>query len=337
MTPELAAAKGLEARGVTYRVGGRALVEDVSLALRAGELLAVAGPNGAGKSTLLRLLAGDLAPISGEVLLDGRPLASYSAAALARRRAVMPQSTILTFAFTALQVVLMGRYPHLRRGDRTSTDEEEGSGRRSAAGRRWAAMAASWLQTALGAGGTEGPEDLAAALTAMARTDTSHLIERRYPTLSGGEQTRVTLARVLAQEAPLLLLDEPTAHLDPRHQVTALDLARALARQGAGVLVVVHDLNLAAVYADRVALLDGGRLVASGDPWAVLAPQRLAAVFGLPFAVTRHPLLDRPLVVPLPAGAGAAGSIGGHGRDDQDRGRHQTHELVIGRSAPLCM
>jgi iron complex transport system ATP-binding protein len=134
----------------------------------------------------------------------------------------------------------------------------------------------------------------------MSRTETLDLAGRRFPTLSGGEAARVSLARILAQETPLLLLDEPTAHLDPRHQQATLSLARDLSRRGSGVLAVVHDLNLAAAYADRVALLHGGRLVASGAPWDLLQAPRLSAVFGLPFAVLHHPTLDCPLVVPLP-------------------------------------
>jgi iron complex transport system ATP-binding protein len=253
----------LEARCLTYRIGDRALVDDVSLTVGSGELVAVVGPNGAGKSTLLRLLAGDLAPSAGAVLVDGRPLATYAPTALALRRAVMPQNTVLAFAFAALEVVLMGRHPHLR-----------GSG--------------------------ESAHDLAVAREMMARTDTLDLAERRYPTLSGGEQARVTLARVLAQEAPLLLLDEPTAHLDPRHQHTTLALARAAADVGGGVLAVLHDLNLATAYADRVALLSEGRLVALGSPQEVLTAERLGDVFGIPFLVASHPALDRPFLVAQP-------------------------------------
>jgi iron complex transport system ATP-binding protein len=292
---------------VTYRVGTRALVQDVSLSLYGGEVLALVGPNGAGKSTLLRLLAGDLQPSDGDVLLDGRALHRYRPIELARRRAVMPQNTTITFAFAALAVVLMGRHPHL------------------------------------GPGG-ESPADEAAARGAMACTETLALAARAFPTLSGGEQARVTLARVLAQalpdgrpprigasdhlassgrstnhgaaadggaphrtapHPPVLLLDEPTAHLDPRHQQAALGLARELAGQGAAVLAIVHDLNQAAAHADRVGLLHGGRLAACGTPWDVLTPGRLTQVFGLPFTVLPHPVLDCPLVVSLPTSTAA--------------------------------
>lgn len=251
----------LVAHNVTYRAGGRALVDRVSLALARGEVLALVGPNGAGKSTLLRLLAGDLVPAGGEVTLDGRPLARHGARDLALRRALLPQQTILQFAFTARAVAAMGRHPHL------------------------------------GLGG-ESAEDEAIVEASLARTETLPLAERAYPSLSGGEQARVSLARVLAQAAPILLLDEPTAALDLRHQQAVLRIARDLAAEGAAVLAVLHDLNLAAAYADRIALLSGGRLVAEGTPWQALTAERLSAVFGHPVAVVPHPRRDCPLVLP---------------------------------------
>jgi iron complex transport system ATP-binding protein len=251
----------LEARGVGYTVGGARLLADVSLAVRPGELVALVGPNGAGKSTLLRVLAGDLDPTEGGVLLDGKPLGSYRAAALARRRAVMPQQTILQFAFTVREVVEMGR------AARPNSDSEA---------------------------------HRAAVDASLARTDASALAGRTYPTLSGGEQQRVTLARVLAQEAPLLLLDEPTNSLDLRHQELVLQTARSAAADGAAVLAVLHDLNLAAAYADRVALLSGGRLAACGPPWEVFTEALLSEIFQHPIAVCRHPLRDCPLVLPAP-------------------------------------
>lgn len=253
----------LEAHSVTYRVSDRALVEDVCLELRPGEILAVVGPNGAGKSTLLRLLAGDITPTTGRVLLDGRLLATFPRRALALRRAVLPQSTFLAFAFSARDVVLMGRHPHLQ-------------------------------------GRHETQRDFDVAQDAMSQTETLPVAQRIYPTLSGGEQARVNLARVLAQQAPVLLLDEPTAHLDPHHQHAAMAVAQTLATEGAAVLAVLHDLNLAAVYADRIGLLAGGRLLALGAPCEVLTAERLAAVFSQPFLVTPHPAIDRPLVLPLP-------------------------------------
>lgn len=251
----------LTSRHVTYRVGNRALVDDVSLELARGEVLALVGPNGAGKSTLLKLLAGDLAPSAGDVTLDGRSISRYGAKDLALRRALLPQQTILQFAFTARAVVAMGRHPHV------------------------------------GMAG-ESPEDEAVVEAALARTETLPLAERVYPSLSGGEQARVSLARVLAQESPILLLDEPTAALDLRHQQAVLSLARDLAREGTAVLAVLHDLNLAATYADRIALLDAGRLVAEGTPWHVLTADRLTTVFRHPITIVPHPHRDCPLILP---------------------------------------
>jgi iron complex transport system ATP-binding protein len=254
---------GLAAREVVVRVGARTLLDGVSIELAPGEVVALAGPNGAGKSTLLRALAGELAPSGGEVLLDGRPLRSYRARDLALRRAVLPQQTLLQFAFSAREVVAMGRHPHVARGGDPERDEMAIDG-------------------------------------AMAKTETTELAERAYPSLSGGEQGRVSLARVLAQEAPIILLDEPTAALDLRHQQATLAVARELADGGATVLAVLHDLNLAATYADRIALLAAGRLVACGRPWDVLTAEILSGVFGHPIMIVPHPAHDSPLVIPLP-------------------------------------
>jgi iron complex transport system ATP-binding protein len=250
----------LEAESVSYRAGAATLVDGVSLALARGEVLALVGPHDAGKSTLLRLLAGDLAPAEGRVLLDGRPLSSYRPGDLARLRSVMPQQTVLQFAFSAREVVMMGRAPRLRGGE-TAAD--------------WAVVEA-----------------------CLARTDSLALAERSYLTLSGGEQQRVTLARVLAQETPILLLDEPTASLDLRHQELVMGVAREAAAGGAAVLAVLHDLNLAAAHADRVAVLSRGRLAALGPPREVFTEGLLGEVFEYPVVVLPHPLGDYPLIVP---------------------------------------
>lgn len=261
-TSERAAAPVLAARGVTYRAGAAVLVEDIDLTLAAGEVLAVVGPNGAGKSTLLKLLTGDLKPAAGEVLLDGRPLGRYKMRELALRRAVLPQQTMLQFAFTCEEVVLMGRSPHNRGGRPDSAN------------------------------------DRAVARAAMARTDTLDLAQRAFQSLSGGEQQRVTLARVLAQEARVLLLDEPTAALDIRHQELVMQIARQEAAAGAAVLAVLHDLNLASAYADHVAVLHCGRLVACGTPAVVMTAELLSRVFEHPLAVVPHPVGSGPLVLP---------------------------------------
>lgn len=222
---------------------------------------AIVGPNGAGKSTLIKLLAGDLEPTEGEVRILGHPLAELRAAELARYRAVLPQQTVLQFAFTAEEVVMMGRSAPSRRFLRSERAER-------AAVRKW-----------------------------MAPTEVLHLAGRRFPSLSGGEQSRVTMARVLAQETPVLLLDEPTTSLGLRHQELVLEVARELASDGRAVVVVLHELNLAAAYADLVAILSEGQLAVCDPPWEVLTARRLSALFAHPVTVIRHPARGCPLVV----------------------------------------
>jgi iron complex transport system ATP-binding protein len=249
--------------GIT--IDGRVLLEDVNLDLRQGEVLALLGPNGAGKSTLLRAVAGDQPATRGQVLLDGKPVERYRPRDLALRRAVLPQQTVLQFAFTAREVVEMGRGAN---GKRHTREEDDAVIQRS-----------------------------------MERTVTDTLQDRTYPTLSGGEQARVTLARVLSQEAPILLLDEPTAALDLSHQQMVMEIAREIAHAGGAVMTILHDINLAAAYADRLALLHQGRIVAFGEPWTALDPELLTDVFDCPIAVARHPMRNCPLVLPLPKNA----------------------------------
>ena len=240
----------LDARSVSLRRGGRLLLDGVSLDLRPGELHAVLGANGAGKSSLLRVLAGEWTAQAGEVRLNGRPMREWSLPARARQRAVLPQDDELRFGFTAQEVVSLGR-----------------------------------LAFADGAAG----DNAAAVSAALAETGTLHLAGRDHTTLSGGERQRVHLARVLAQLASdgsddlhgrYLLLDEPTAALDLAHQHGFLALARARAARGAGVLAVLHDINLAAQYADRISLLVEGRLVAQGAVSSVLTAGHLRSAFG---------------------------------------------------------
>lgn len=258
----------LAARDITVRIGGRPIVDNVTARVEPGKVLAVLGPNGAGKSTLLRVLSGEIEPCSGGVTLDGTPVTRANNRDHARRRGVMPQSSALNFPFTALEVVLMGRIPHQSRG-------------------------------------VESRRDVEIASAALRRADVRHLAERSYPTLSGGEQQRVHFARVLAQiwDAPAdggryLLLDEPTSSLDLAHQHETLSIARRLASDGAGVAAVLHDLNLAAEYADEIMLLKNGRLHAEGSPASVLTSRNIEEVYGLPAVVQRHPYLDCPLVIP---------------------------------------
>ncbi|MFP4438980.1 MAG: heme ABC transporter ATP-binding protein [Chloroflexaceae bacterium] len=253
----------LEVRDVSYSIDGVTLVDTVSLALQPGEVLVIVGPNGAGKTTLLSLLTGDVVPSAGTVLLDGVPLPQITPRAQAQARAVMRQRITLSFPFTVQEVVLMGRNPHL---------QQQG----------------------------EVADDYAITRRALEATEMRSFEERSFPTLSGGEQTRVTLARILAQTAPILLLDEPTAALDLRHQYATMQLARAVATAGGAVLAILHDLNLAATYADRIGLMTAGRLCTLGTPWEVLDARLLEQVYRVPIVVQPHPTMDIPLVLVSP-------------------------------------
>ncbi|MFE2355384.1 heme ABC transporter ATP-binding protein [Streptomyces parvulus] len=249
-----------EADAVRVLLGGRPVLDGVGVRVRAGEVLALVGPNGAGKSTLLGVLAADVPPAEGVVRVHGRPAGQWSAPELALRRAVLPQSASLSFPFPVAEVVRMGRAP-------------------------WA-------------GGEREAEDDAAVAEAMARTEVAGFAGRPFSALSGGERARVALARVLAQRAPLLLLDEPTAALDLRHQELVLRLCRERARAGDAVVVVLHDLALAAAYADRVAVLRAGRIAAEGPPAEVFAEDLLSEVYDQPVEVLPHPRTGALLVVP---------------------------------------
>ncbi|MCO7274376.1 heme ABC transporter ATP-binding protein [Cellulosimicrobium cellulans] len=250
----------LSARGVGVRIEGATILADVDLDALAGEVLVLVGPNGAGKSTLLGVLAGDTAPTSGTVAWEGEPLAAVGVAELARRRAVLLQETRLSFPFRVVDVVRMGRAP--------------------------------WRGTA-----REEHDDEAVA-RAHVTADVLHLAARRFPSLSGGEKARASFARVLAQEPRLLLLDEPTAALDIRHQEHVLAQARERARVGDAVVVVLHDLSLAAAWADRVVVLDGGRVAGVGTPDEVLTDDLLTRVYRHPVRTLRHPETGELLVLP---------------------------------------
>jgi len=236
----------LEARGVGYLTGGRWIIRGVDLALREGEFLTILGPNGSGKTTLLRILAGELSPSEGEVRLWGKPLTAYSPEALARRRAVLSQNRQIAFPLTAYEVAFLGRLPHIR--------------------------------------GREAPEDHRKTLEALAQTRALPLSDRPLPSLSGGEAMRVEAARLLNQEPQLLLLDEPTNHLDPRYALELLFLFRALTQRAKAVVAVLHDLNLAGLFADRILLLHQGVVRALGTPEQVLRPEVLEPVYDVPFA-----------------------------------------------------
>ena len=252
----------LRTQNLQIRRGRKIVLTDITLELKPGEVLGVLGPNGAGKSTLLGALCGELKAHHGNVWLDECELSDWTGTSRAQRLAVLPQVSTLDFAFRVEEVVGMGRLPHQ-------------SGR------------------------VRDDEIVAAALHAA---DAGHLSGRSYLALSGGERQRVHLARVLAQLWPgeagqTLLLDEPTSMLDPLHQHTTLQAVREFANRGAAVLVILHDLNLAARYCDRLLLLEGGRPVALDTPDQVLRPEPLKAVFGLEVLVQQHPERGHPLII----------------------------------------
>jgi iron complex transport system ATP-binding protein len=247
---------------VTVGYDGKPVLRDVSLRLTPGQVLGVVGPNGVGKSTLLKVASGVLAPFEGDVLLEGEKLAVLPPARRARVIAVVAQALHLPETFPAIDVVLMGRTPYL-----------------------------GWL-------GSEGDRDYEIALEAMTKTGTDPFMDRKVGELSGGEQQRVLIARALAQSPRILLLDEPTAHLDLKHQEEVLSLVRSLAlEQGLAVMITLHDLNLVARFADTVALLSNGAIRKVGAPADVLTPDELASVYGLAIQVMDHPIHGTPLVL----------------------------------------
>ncbi|MHA7270214.1 heme ABC transporter ATP-binding protein [Arthrobacter sp. HLT1-20] len=260
--PELLAAgqEALSCSGASVELGGRTVLQAVDLPILAGEVLALVGPNGAGKSTLLAALAGDVPLRSGQIRLAGKPLKQWRAQELALRRAVLLQQVQLSFPFNVLDVVRMGRAP--------------------------------WSNT----DAAELDDELVSA--AMRATDVTHFAHRKFSDLSGGEKARVALARVLAQDTAVLMLDEPTAALDLRHQELVLQVARTHAATGRAVVVVLHDLNLAAGYADKVAVLEQGHLAALGTPAEVLTEELLSRVYQYGIDVMGHPVSGRTVVLP---------------------------------------
>jgi len=259
----------LEAKNITVKVGNKPLIQDVSLKVNSGEVVAIIGPNGAGKSTLLKAMTGDMTPASGEVFMGGKMLKDWKRRDRARVRGILAQSATLTFAFTVLEVVLMGRGPHVSGGEKDV--------------------------------------DYEIAEAALEACTVHHLADRYYTTLSGGEQQRVQTARVLAQiwtppsqgdATRYLLMDEPTNNLDLSHQHSTLRVAREFAKQNTAVLAILHDLNLAAQYADRILVLRESRQLITGNPHEVMTPQIIEDAFGMPVTVVPHPNLDCPLIVP---------------------------------------
>jgi len=252
--------------GVAYAYGsGMKVLDGVTFSVKKAECFIVIGPNGSGKSTLMKLLAGLLRPDNGSVDILDRPLSDYSRKALARRIAYVPQLVPADFPFHVADVVLFGRAPHL------------------------------------GTFGMESEKDRELARQAMAFTEIAHLAGRRIDQLSGGERQRVFIARAVCQEPEILLLDEPTAALDIAHQLRVMDLMERLkTEKRITVVMISHDINLAAMYADSLLLLHKGRMVRCGRPDDVLSYQTLEATYGCPLLVDKNPLGPMPRVTPVP-------------------------------------
>jgi iron complex transport system ATP-binding protein len=256
----------LEAFNITINYQDRAAVKDVSLRLEPGKLVAILGPNGAGKSTLLRAFNGAIAPSSGEVLLEGKPLRSYARRVVARHIAIVAQEADLRFPVMVFEFVLGGRYA-------------------------WSNVTA-W--------GWENEHDVEVARAALLATELMGFESRLMSELSGGERQRAVLARALATEAKTFLLDEPTANLDLAHQATMLRLIRTgCDRDKSAAAVVTHDVNLAAEFSDQVMVIKAGSVVAAGEPREVLTESLIRDVFGLPALVDAHPISGAPRVTPV--------------------------------------
>jgi iron complex transport system ATP-binding protein len=254
----------LSASNISLHLSGFDLLRNISLEVEAGQVTAIVGPNGAGKSSLLKVLTGEMPPSQGDVSLNRRPLEQWPLLDRAQVLAVLPQHTLLNFPFTADEVVGLGRIPH---------------------------------KTGLA-------KDSQIIAEALELVDASYLQKRFYTQMSGGEKQRVQLARVLAQiwqpshlGRQFLVLDEPTSAFDLSHQKLTLDIVRQLAERGVGVLMVVHDLNLAARCADNLVVFDGGVIAAQGKPKDILSEQLIDKVFGVKSIISQHPVTKRPLVI----------------------------------------
>ena len=252
----------LQVRNMSFGYGAKRVVDDLSFSVNAGEVVGLVGPNGAGKSTVIKLLTKVLKAESGEVIVDGKSFYGLSRLELARKLAVVPQLSDLPESFSAFEIVMMGRTPHL------------------------------------GFFSAETEEDFSRVETAMRRTETWQFKTRPVSELSGGERQRVLLARALAQEPDYLLLDEPTNHLDLRYQIEVLRFTRREVARGLGALVVLHDLNLAARICERLIVMYKGRLVAEGEPAEVLSEALIRDVYGAEVQLFRQPSSGFPVIMP---------------------------------------
>lgn len=253
----------LSINGLSVSYGKRRVLKDVSLSVEAGQVLALIGPNGSGKSTLIRAISGVIPSQGGEVRVGGKALSDLSTMERARYLAVVPQARNMPPAFSVYESILLGRTPYL-----------------------------GWL-------GRAGETDHERVRTALERTQMGPLADRMVGELSGGEQQRVLLARALAQDTPVMLLDEPTTHLDLQHREGLVHLVRELAKSKTlAVLMVLHDLNMASLYADRVSLLVDGEIRATGTPPEVLTEETLSRVYHVPVHIIPHPEYGNPLILP---------------------------------------
>ena len=246
--------QAISAKNLTYEIEGNTLLNGVDLQADRGQLVGLIGPNGAGKTTLLRTISGILRYRQGSIHLEGSDLRSLSPKDAAATLALVPQIAPYTYGFTSMELVLMGRYPHLGRFQ------------------------------------IEGREDDRIAREAMRLTETEQFADRTLDTLSGGERQRVFVARALAQQPRILLMDEPTANLDVLHQLKVLDLVRQLVDDGLTAVAAIHDLNMAARYCDKLVLLSGGQVLAEGSPSEVLTPETIESAFGVKSAVYQDPI-----------------------------------------------
>ena len=253
----------LEMQNVTLAYGHKLVVEDITLHAMPGEMVGLVGPNGSGKSTIIKALSRVISLYSGKILLNGRNILEIPRKDLARLLGVVPQMLLLPSIFTAFEIVLMGRNPHL------------------------------------GLFQYESQRDLAIAWGAMERTSTQHLAERRINELSGGEIQCVVIARALTQQTEIILLDEPTANLDISRQIEILDLIKSLCRENKmTVIAALHDLNLASQYCDQLVLINNGQVHAVGIPKEVINSTNIKAVYGAESCVYAHPANDLPIVLP---------------------------------------
>lgn len=250
----------LDADALSFAYEAQQILRDISLHSCKGEFVGLVGPNGSGKSTLIKCISGLLSQSDGQVHLDGQDLEAMSPREVAQIVAHLPQNTAVEFGFTSMEVVLMGRNPHL------------------------------------GAFELEGAGDIEIARAGMAFTNTDRFANRDVSTLSGGERQRALIARALAQQPRMLLLDEPTANLDVQHQLQIMNLVRNLVSDGTGALAAMHDLNMASAFCDRLYLMKKGKTIASGTPEEVLKADILRDIFGVATAVDTHPVTGKPRI-----------------------------------------